>query len=492
MTDGAAKLLGTHLSSNYLDAATGRIFQDAYDRLTSRDPHFAWTSGQWMTERSGGSDVSRTETVATFVSSSIQSSPPSTPLGPWSIDGFKWFSSATDSSMSILLAQTPKGLSTFFAPIYRSISKPSLSSSDPEKELNGISISRLKNKFGTKSLPTAELELKGTRAYLIGKEGQGIQEISMILNISRLYSAVSATGYLGRGLAIARSFAVVREVGAGKGRRVMLTNAPLHMSTLSKITGEYHAMMLFNFFVAYLMGISEHRVTGLPTSRLTPSNPKDVSLLLRILTPVLKGAVCKRSIHALQECMEALGGVGYLDNTENEAINISRLYRDCCVLSIWEGTTDVLATDMLRVLKGQSGSDVLNALELWISTSLEVRGAHPTPFQSESKMIERYFTNWRETIGATESDELLPHARQLLFEVADIVMSVLLITDAGSDGDEATMVLCSRFLLDHNILGNIVSTGKSTSSLEMNQKIVYGKTIQETCSQTDHRESSKL
>jgi hypothetical protein len=147
---------------------------------------------------------------------------------------------------------------------------------------------------------------------------------------------------------------------------------------------------------------------------------------------------------------------------------------------------------MLRVLKGQSGSDVLNALELWISTSLEVRGAHPTPFQSESKMIERYFTNWRETIGATESDELLPHARQLLFEVADIVMSVLLITDAGSDGDEATMVLCSRFLLDHNILGNIVSTGKSTSSLEMNQKIVYGKTIQETCSQTDHRESSKL
>ena len=84
---------------------------------------------------------------------------------------------------------------------------------------------------------------------MIGKEGQGVQEISTILNISRLYSAVSATGYLGRGLAIARSFAHVREVGAGKGRRIMLKDAPLHMDTLARTTGEYHAMMLFNSFV---------------------------------------------------------------------------------------------------------------------------------------------------------------------------------------------------------------------------------------------------
>ena len=82
-----------------------------------------------------------------------------------------------------------------------------------ETELNGIVIQRLKNKFGTKSLPTAELELSGTRAYLIGEEGRGIQEISTILDITRLYSAVSAVGYLGRGLAIARSFATPRFLG---------------------------------------------------------------------------------------------------------------------------------------------------------------------------------------------------------------------------------------------------------------------------------------
>jgi alkylation response protein AidB-like acyl-CoA dehydrogenase len=206
--------------------------------------------------------------------------------------------------MTVLLAQTPNGLSTFFAPIYRTRAIPSKTSSLPEKELNGIFISRLKNKFSTKSLPTAELELSGTRGYLIGKEGQGIQEISTILNITRLYSALSALGYVGRGLAIAKGFAEVREVGAGKGKRVMLKDAPLHMNTLANITGEYQAMMLFTFFVAWLMGISEHtsRNPGEKygaRSQLRPEKESDIPLLLRVLTPVLKASVCKRSIHAL-------------------------------------------------------------------------------------------------------------------------------------------------------------------------------------------------
>jgi alkylation response protein AidB-like acyl-CoA dehydrogenase len=324
MTDGAARLLSLHLLSKTLDSKTKLVFQDAYDRLTSRDPTYAWTSGQWMTERKGGSDVSGTETIATYSPTTEASS---LGLGPWGIDGFKWFSSATDSSMSILLAQTPKGLSTFFAPMRRPISNSSAS----EQEMNGINIQRLKNKFGTKSLPTAELELIGTRAFLIGKEGQGIQEISTILNITRLWSAMSAVGYLSRGLAIARSYATVREVGAGKGKRVMLKDNVLHMNTLAKITGDYHAMILFTFFVAYLMGMEEHpesRSSETSTSParnlLRPSTPKDTSLLLRVLTSILKAAVCKRSIHSLQECMEALGGIGYLENVENEALNIAR------------------------------------------------------------------------------------------------------------------------------------------------------------------------
>ncbi|KAH7333134.1 hypothetical protein BKA65DRAFT_40425 [Rhexocercosporidium sp. MPI-PUGE-AT-0058] len=470
MTDGAARLLSLHLSSNSLDPSTRAVFQNAYGRLTSRNAEYAWTSGQWMTERSGGSDVSGTETIATRLPQVSDT------LGPWSIDGFKWFSSATDCSMSILLAQTPVGLSTFLAPMRRPVPSTSLLSGYQETELNGIVIQRLKTKFGTKSLPTAELELSGTRAYLIGEEGRGIQEISTILDITRLYSAVSAVGYLGRGLAIARSFAQVREIGAGRGKRVMLRDSPLHMNTLAGILVEYKSMMLFSFFVANLMGIKEHGSSeGSKSSQLLPGRPADIPLLMRILTPVLKASVCKRSIHALQECMEALGGVGYLDNSENESINVARLYRDCCVLSIWEGTTDVLSSDTLRVLKGKSGEDVLDALDRWILKSLKNSVSKNS---AHELALLAAWSGLRESISGDSSEDLLPKARDLTFDIANTVMATLLLVEAGTDSDPAAVEICTRFLIDKSIIASEASRKgdiSAGSTLKINRDIVYGK-----------------
>lgn len=470
MTDGAARLLSLHLSSKDLDPSTRAVFQNAYDRLTSRNSEYAWTSGQWMTERSGGSDVSGTETIATHAPQTSDA------LGPWSIDGFKWFSSATDCSMSILLAQTSKGLSTFLAPMRRPLSNTSSAPGSQESELNGIVIQRLKNKFGTKSLPTAELELSGTRAYLIGGEGRGIQEISTILDITRLYSAVSAVGYLGRGLAIARSFAQVREVGAGRGKRLMLRESPLHMSTLARITGEYKSMMLFTFFVASLMGVNEHGITqGAESIRLLPGRPEDVPHLMRILTPILKASVCKGSIHALQECMEALGGVGYLDNSENESINIARLYRDCCVLSIWEGTTDVLSSDTLRVLKGKSGEEVLEALDRWITESLGYTALKGPVHQAT--LAAASWSRLRHSVSNSSSEALLTNARDLTFDIANTVMGTLLLVEAGNDSDPAAVEICTRFLSEKGIVDPQEQRDGGMSArlvLGINQEIVYG------------------
>jgi len=469
MTDGAARLLSLHLASKALDPATRAVFKNAYDRLTSRKSQYAWTSGQWMTERSGGSDVSGTETIATY------SPQPSSELGPWNINGFKWFSSATDSSMSILLALTSKGLSTFLAPMRRPLPEASGPDMQTETELNGIVIQRLKNKFGTKSLPTAELELSGTRAYLIGEEGRGIQEISTILDITRLYSAVSAVGYLGRGLAIARSFAQVREVGAGRGKRIMLKDSPLHMSNLARITGEYKSMMLFTFFVASLMGANEHGTKSDTASiRLAPQSSQDIPLLVRILTPVLKASVCKRSVHALQECMEALGGVGYLDNSENEPINVARLYRDCCVLSIWEGTTDVLASDTLRVLKGKSGEEVLNALDRWITTSSRNSASQ---YPGHQTALAAFWSQLRPSISGSTPEHLLPKARDLTFDIANVIMGALLLAEANAGSTSASIEVCTRFLLDKRIIAQ-GNPGKGempvSAALSVNQKIVYG------------------
>ena len=133
-----------------------------------------------MTERAGGSDVQGTQTVATWAGPTSETDIDSNALGPWSVSGFKWFSSATDCGCVMLLAQTTRGLSCFFAPTRKLV--------NGKEEMNGIRIQRLKNKLGTKALPTAELELKGMRAWLVGEEGRGVPVISTILNVTRYYN----------------------------------------------------------------------------------------------------------------------------------------------------------------------------------------------------------------------------------------------------------------------------------------------------------------
>lgn len=182
MQDGAAAVLKDQLAKETYDTQARDVLQDAFARLTTRDPAIGWTSGQWMTERAGGSNVSGTETIATFIGPTEARSADGLLLGPWRIDGFKWFSSATDCSMAILLAKTSKGLSCFFAPTRR-LPKHG------REETNGILIQRLKSKMGTRALPTAELELEGMRAYLLGEEGKGVKVISSMLNITRVHNA---------------------------------------------------------------------------------------------------------------------------------------------------------------------------------------------------------------------------------------------------------------------------------------------------------------
>merc|ERR1712054_634996 len=116
MTDGAVKLLSRHLGQPDGDQpGRNAVFAESLRRLVSKNPREAWTSGQWMTERTGGSDVSGTETLARRLTGEEiacdeklgrKQDGIGLPLGPWRIDGFKWFSSATDSDMTVLLAQT--------------------------------------------------------------------------------------------------------------------------------------------------------------------------------------------------------------------------------------------------------------------------------------------------------------------------------------------------------------------------------------------------
>ena len=440
MTDGAAALLARHLRDPDADQlGRTRVFEEAYRRLTSRDPEYAWTSGQWMTERSGGSDVSGTETLAARLTADELARDAAAgrgedaagmPLGPWRIDGFKWFSSATDSDMAILLARTAGGLSAFYMPTRRRRGTAS-SSNPPETELNGLRIHRLKSKLGTRSLPTAELELAGARAWLIGAEGRGVAEIAAVLNITRLSTAAGSVGNWARGLAVCRAYSQVRKV-----RGALLADNPLHLRWMAAETVKYTAAAHFTFLGVALQGALEHShpsaaATTL-SSHLIPQSKSDVALLLRLLLPAMKARVSVASVAGLRECMECLGGVGYCENdSDGGLLNIAKIYRDNLVNPIWEGTVSVMAEDVVRVLTDPrlGGGDVLGTVFApWAKSALDK--ADPL-FQRESRAVAQRLERLDALVRGKGRAELLYRGREILESLEHIVCGAVLLFDAS-------------------------------------------------------------
>jgi len=305
MTDGAARALEL-----YADEA---LRERALSRLTSRDPDRFWTSGQWMTERSGGSDVSGTGTIAKPMAD-----------GEYRLFGRKFFTSATNSEMAMALARIEgdpdgsRGLSLFY-----------LELRDPDGHYNHMTVDRLKEKLGTRALPTAELTLNGSRATLVGGPGHGVRKIASLFNITRIYNAVCATGYMRRGLALARDYASRRHAF---GRP--LIEHPLHLQTLADLEVGLRGSFALVFHVIELLGRDE-----------LGAGDAETAGLLRLLTPVAKLFTAKESIRVCSEVLECFGGAGYMEDT-----HLPELLRNTQVLSIWEGTTNVLSLDLLRAL----------------------------------------------------------------------------------------------------------------------------------------------
>lgn len=434
MTDGAATLLSKHLE----DPEGGDIFRQVRDRLISSDLAVAWTSGQWMTERRGGSDVSGTETVAERLEDPSEGQDAhGMHLGPWSISGFKWFSSATDADCSVMLAQTEKGLSAFYAPLRRK-------KTTSEVETNGVRIQRLKNKMGTKALPTAELELVGTRGYLIGTEGRGINEVASILNTTRLHTAVAALSYWARGLAVSRAYARVRMVSRGK----LLASVPAHTSWMAREHVKYRAAMHLTFFVASLLGCLEQglEVTVKTAAQaIMPTAKEETEALLRLLTPLMKARVSLASSHGVRACMESLGGLGYLEN-DDAMLNVARLYRDCAVQSIWEGTTNVMADDVVRVAKGKTGHQTLKALESWLRAVLSLTQDHE--LAREASEVTVGLETLLQEVTSSDADRLRTNGWTLLEHLEGVICGALLIADAARDDNPIAIESARRWIRD--------------------------------------------
>lgn len=374
MTDGAARAIELY-GDEYLR-------NHAYVRLTSRDPAQFWTSGQWMTERTGGSDVSGTSTVAKWEGDKFR------------LYGTKWFTSATTSQMAMTLARIEghpagsRGLSMFY-----------LELRDTSGKLNQLTVHRLKDKLGTKALPTAELTLEGTPARLVGGEGHGVRKIASLFNITRIYNSICAVSMMRRGLALARDYAHKREAF---GRP--LSQQPLHVETLAALQLDFEACFHLTFEVVKLLGREE----------LGKASPEE-SAILRLLTPITKLFTAREGVKVASEVLEAFGGAGYVEDT-----GLPRLLRDAQVLAIWEGTTNVLSLDTLRALEKEAA---LAPWQAWLGQLLA--GAHGSPLESEATRI---------TAGVHEVSAWLAQARdaeQVQLGARALALSMARLTCAG-------------------------------------------------------------
>ena len=287
-----------------------------------------------MTERPGGSDVQNSETFA--VHSPLSTSDKTGELqfdeGDWPVSGYKFFCSATDCDVALMLAKTESGqLSLFIAPTKKNIKLPD---GRMEEVTNGIRFHRLKNKMGTKELPTAELELQEVRAWLVGPLDRGVATIATLLNVTRTHNAVTVLSCWRRGMAIAKRFAQARTT-----INQPLWLFPMHLRLLARMEVKFQGLLQLAFYTTSLLSFVDN---GFPTesSRNSPPLPEpgdQTKVVQRALTATAKAVTCKVGCTALQECQEAMGGVGYMDENDEPEFNISRLYRDSVANTTWEG-----------------------------------------------------------------------------------------------------------------------------------------------------------
>lgn len=416
MTDGAAKICEMH--------EEGKLYlKNAFMRLTSKNPTEFWTSGQWMTERRGGSDVAAsTDTVAKKEENEDF----------YRLFGNKWFTSATDANMAFTLArivgqdgqvmQGTKGLTMFYVEVR-----------NEQGELNNIEILNLKNKLGTRQMPTAELMLNGTKAYQVSAEGKGISAISTMLTITRIHNAVSAVSIMRRAVNMASNYASKRRAFGH-----LLKDLPLHVKTLANLEMETRGGCILVLCMSRLLGLQE-----------VGKSTKQDDDLLRILTPVAKLYTGKQVVAVVSECLECFGGQGYIEDT-----GLPQLFRDAQVLPIWEGTTNVLSLDILRCINISNGA-VLQSLQENIL--LLVSGASRLDRLSEA--CEKTLNAIDQTLKAalTHPQFLVPGARDFAFSIARIFISALLINHASSskavESDIMTAIFWSQKCLTPFING---------------------------------------
>ena len=332
MTDSLARTL-----RKFGDPA---LVEKVLPMVTTQDFDALHQGAMFMTEQGAGSDVSATATQATLTAD-----------GNWSLTGDKWFCSNPDAGFAMVLARSEsveglKGVSLFLLP--RTLA---------DGTHNHYRILRLKDKLGTRSMASGEIRLEGAFAWLVGERGQGFQHMADMINNSRLSNGVRAAGLMRRALTEALYIAKHRQAF---GKR--LIDMPLMQRQLSKMA----------------LATEQARTMVYQTAQALAAADQDSSKrpLMRIMTPLIKFRACRDARKVAGDAMEVRGGCGYIEEWSDP-----RILRDAHLGSIWEGTSNIVALDVIRAIQREAS---LPALREHVQALL----AQGTPVSQELAVLQ--------------------------------------------------------------------------------------------------------
>ncbi|MFF8507500.1 acyl-CoA dehydrogenase family protein [Streptomyces sp. NPDC015492] len=364
-------------------------------------------AGMSMTEKQGGSDVRANTTRAV----------PTDEPGLYALTGHKWFTSAPMSDVFLTLAQAPGGLSCFLVPRVL-----------PDGSRNAIRLQRLKDKLGNRSNASSEIEYEGALGRLVGEEGRGVATIIRMVNMTRLDCAISSASGMRLGLVQAVHHATHREAFGAR-----LVDQPLMRNVLADLAVEAEAATL-----------AALRLAG-AVDRASRGDAEEEQLR-RLGLAVTKYWVCKRAPAHAAEALECLGGNGYVEDS-----GLPRLYRESPLPSIWEGSGNVAALDVLRAMARQP-----QAVEAFFTEVDRAAGA--------DRRLDAAVTGLRKDLaGLGDPDAAAWGARRLVERLALVLQGSLLVRHG--DPAVADAFCASRLDGDRGLAFGTLPAGVDTAAI---------------------------
>ncbi|MFC4439776.1 MULTISPECIES: acyl-CoA dehydrogenase family protein [Natrialbaceae] len=403
-----------------------------YEALTSRDYDDCIEGAMFLTEKQGGSDVGANETRAEYDEEAEC----------WRLTGEKWFCSNIDAEGTLALARTEDapegtdGLSMFLVPHAdpedSPVTKGELLEDGPlsPEDVNDQLYRRLKDKLGTISVPTGEVEFTGAKAILVGEAENGFRQMAEMLNLERLSNAAASCGIIGRVLLESKIHAANREAFGET-----IDRYPLMRADLVDMAVDHEAAMAYVFEAARLLSERERAARA-------GEDADDAYRLMRLLIPIAKLRTARTAVDTASYGMEIHGGNGYV----NDFVT-NRMLRDAQVLPIWEGTENILSLDVLRALEREDAHEPLREV---IENRLET-ASHPALAETVETVESEYhdLMGALATLAGEDGEYAQLSAKRLAHYVFDVFTAALLLEEAQSeleDGNGRTALVAKRFV----------------------------------------------